>query len=280
MGLSPRSAPKLSNHSPMRSSTRRTARPMPSRGPGGRGASSGRAYTRSTAPCTCGAVGRLACISGDRRPAGVDDARYPLVRPNGAARGVARMQGAKVRLHCVGAGDSRAARHDHGEGQSTRGAPGGQFSGFPPLGPRAEPASPRPPARAGIGKPPASFTLGNRGGGRFSRSRIGWMGTTGSGAPRRRPDDPHPFPKNADGPLPHPTCIPFPISHAGSCLVDRDAMPPLTRTPRFGGEPRKRRDNPLLFLCCLCFLRVRPIRCELRLNPPQPAPGGGAFRRW
>jgi hypothetical protein len=35
-------------------------------------------------------------------------------------------------------------------------------------------------------------------------------------------------PKNADGPLPHSISLPFPKSHAGSCLVDMSAMPPLT----------------------------------------------------
>jgi hypothetical protein len=28
--------------------------------------------------------------------------------------------------------------------------------------------------------------------------------------------------------------IPFPTDHAGSCLVDRRAMPPLTTNPVFG----------------------------------------------
>jgi hypothetical protein len=38
-------------------------------------------------------------------------------------------------------------------------------------------------------------------------------------------------PKNADGPLPHSISLPFPISHAGSRLVDQRAMPPLTSPP-------------------------------------------------
>ena len=37
------------------------------------------------------------------------------------------------------------------------------------------------------------------------------------------------LPKNADGPLPHSTSLPFPTPLAGSCLFDRRAMPPLTR---------------------------------------------------
>jgi hypothetical protein len=46
------------------------------------------------------------------------------------------------------------------------------------------------------------------------------------------------LPKNADGPLPHSTSLPFPTVHAGSCLVDRRAMPPLTTTPSSDGKSR------------------------------------------
>jgi hypothetical protein len=37
--------------------------------------------------------------------------------------------------------------------------------------------------------------------------------------------------KNADGSLPHSIAFAFPTDHAGSCLVDHRAMPPLTTTP-------------------------------------------------
>jgi hypothetical protein len=51
----------------------------------------------------------------------------------------------------------------------------------------------------------------------------------------RSSGDPHPLQKNADGPLPQSTSLPFPKSRAGSCLDDRRAMPPLTTD-----EPRGR----------------------------------------
>jgi hypothetical protein len=52
-----------------------------------------------------------------------------------------------------------------------------------------------------------------------------------------------PSQKNSHGPLPHSISFPFPKTHAGSCLVDRRAMPPLTWAPERGAEETARENS-------------------------------------